>query len=102
MATQALTGSEFRVDLSQFEDAIHAVSNQASTIDTRCSDITAVMQVTPQEWVTPAGAAFDDLAQACTRQMGALSALLAEMVNRMRSAYQTYLNAEQANFGNFQ
>ncbi len=34
--------------------------------------------------------------------MTALTDLLTEMISRMHTAYQNYLDAEQANIGNFQ
>jgi uncharacterized protein YukE len=102
MATKTVTLAEFKVDLSQFSSAIQAVSAQANIIETRCSDITAAMQGVQGAWNTPAGLGFDELALACNKQMDALTALLTEMVQRMRAAYQTYVAVEEANTRNLQ
>jgi uncharacterized protein YukE len=102
MATKSLTPGEFKVDLSQFEDAIRAVTAQSGVIEARCQDITALGQSVQSAWVTPAGQGFADLAQACSKQSTALTALLTEMIQRMQAAYQSYLAAEQANFKNLQ
>lgn len=100
MAT--LTISEFKVDLDQLQAAIGTVQAQADTIDSDCQAITGIMQDIPGAWNTPAGQTFTVLAQACTTQMNTLTGLLAEMIQRMQTAYQTYLDIEQANFGNLQ
>jgi uncharacterized protein YukE len=102
MAAQSMTMAEFKVDLAQLQNAIQVVSAQAGSIDTNCQDITAAMAVAPQSWVTPSGQTFDELAQACDRQMQALTGLLTEMVQRMQAAYQTYLATEEANTRNLQ
>jgi uncharacterized protein YukE len=102
MAAKQLTPGEFKVDLGQFEDAIRTVTAQAGVIEARCQDITSLGQSVQSAWLTPAGLGFADLAQVCTRQSTALTALLTEMIQRMQAAYQTYVAAEQANFNNFQ
>jgi hypothetical protein len=102
MATKSLTMAEFKVDLAQFENAIQVVSAQAGIIDSSCQSVTTFMQIAPQSWVTPSGQTFDELAQACNRQLQALTGLLTEMVQRMQAAYQTYLATEEANTRNLQ
>jgi WXG100 family type VII secretion target len=101
MAT-SLTIGEFKVDLQQLEDAIGTVGAQADTINTRCAEIKEAMEDVPGDWSSPAEQTFTPVMQACSTQMDNLTQLLGEMVQRMQDAYQTYLNAEQANFQNFQ
>jgi uncharacterized protein YukE len=98
----ALTPSQFTVDLDELENAIGTVQTHSDIISGNCQGITAVMQALPGYWITPAGSAFSAVAEACTTQMNALSALLGEMVRRMQAAHQTYLTMEQTNFGNLQ
>jgi WXG100 family type VII secretion target len=98
----SITISEFRVDLDDLESAIGTVQAQADSINSSCQAITGVMQDIPGAWNTPAGQTFSVLTQACITQMDALNGLLAEMIQRMQAAYQTYLNAEQTNFSNLQ
>jgi WXG100 family type VII secretion target len=98
----SITISEFRVDLDHLESAIGTVQAQADSINNSCQAITGVMQDIPGAWNTPAGQTFSVLTQACITQMDALNGLLAEMIQRMQAAYQTYLNAEQTNFSNLQ
>lgn len=100
MAT--LTISEFKVDLDQLESATGTVQAQSGTINSSCQAITGIMQDIPPSWNTPAGQTFSELTQACINQMNALTGLLAEMIQRMQAAYQTYLNMEQTNFNNLQ
>lgn len=100
MAT--LTLGQFKVDLDQLESAIGTVHAQADIINANCQAITEVMNTVQGAWNSPAGQTFTVLAQACTEHMNGLSGLLGEMIQRMQSAYQTYLNAEQANFNNLQ
>jgi uncharacterized protein YukE len=102
MATTSLTMAEFKVDLAQFENAIQVVTAQSSSIDTSCQEITTAMREAPQSWVTPSGRTFDELAQAASSQLQALTGLLTEMVQRMQAAYQTYLATEEANTRNLQ
>lgn len=97
-----LTLSQFKVDLDQLESAIGTVHAQADIINSNCQAITGIMNEVPGAWNSPAGQTFTVLAQACTKQMDALGGLLGEMIQRMQSAYQTYLNAERTNFNNLQ
>lgn len=102
MAT-SLTISQFKVDLAQLEDAIGTIRTQAATIDTNCTEIKDALSEVPGAWNSPAEQlTFAPVAQACTTQINNLTDLLAEMIQRMQDAYQTYLAAEQANFKNFQ
>jgi WXG100 family type VII secretion target len=101
MAT-SLTIGEFRVDLQQLDDAIGTVSAQSDTINTRCTEIKQAMQAVSGAWSSPAEQTFTPVMQACETQMTNLTQLLSEMVQRMQTAYQTYLNAEQTNYQNFQ
>jgi WXG100 family type VII secretion target len=101
MAT-SLTMAGFRVDLQQLEDAIGTVQAQADTINTRCTEIKQAMQEVPADWSSPAEQTFTPVMQACETQMDNLTTLLGQMITRMQAAYQTYLNAEQTNFSNFQ
>jgi WXG100 family type VII secretion target len=102
MSTQPLTAAEFRVDLQQLEDAISTIQQQAETVALCTSTIGTMLTSVPSYWTSPAEVPFSQLAQACTRQMSILSSLLAEMVSRMRTAYQNYLDAEQTNYSSFQ
>jgi WXG100 family type VII secretion target len=95
-----LTMTEFKVDLAQLENAIGVVSTQAGVIDRDCQSITMLMQQVSQMWVTPAGQTFAELIPPCTKQMHALTELLAQMVRRMRGAHETYVNIEQTNTRN--
>jgi Proteins of 100 residues with WXG len=99
---KTLTLSEFKVDLSQLDEAIKAVTTQAGYIDARSATITTLLQGVATYWASPAELMFNDLQQACTTQMTKLTDLLAEMISRMGTAYQNYLAAEEANFNNFQ
>jgi uncharacterized protein YukE len=101
MATN-LTMTQFKVDLKQLENAIHVVSRQASIIDENSQYITSAMQEAPQVWVSPAGQTFDEVVPPCTKQMHALNELLTQMVQRMKAAYENYLNTERANIHNLQ
>jgi len=100
MAT-TLTLSEFKVDLAALESASQAVAQQADIISQRTALITGVLQHIGTYWSTPAEQPFGELVQPCITQMTNLNELLTEMVSRMRTAYQNYLQAEQANVSNF-
>jgi hypothetical protein len=100
--TKTLTLSEFKVDLSQLDEAIRAVTTQAGYIDARSATITSLLQGVAADWTSPAELMFNDLQLACTTQMTKLTDLLTEMISRMGTAYQNYLAAEEANFSNFQ
>ena len=96
-----MTLSELKVDLAALSDAITSISSSAATIDSLTSQINQTMQssVDPN-WVTPAGTTFVVVQQACTAQMTQLTDLLAEIISRMKSAYQNYLQTEVTNVNN--
>jgi uncharacterized protein YukE len=102
MAAQTLTWPEFKVDLKQMDEAIGVLTLHAGYIDARAATITTLLQGVAANWSSPAELSFNDLQQACTRELSTLTGLLAEMISRMRTAYQNYLDAEQHNVSNFQ
>jgi hypothetical protein len=102
MAAKNLTMAEFKVDLKELEIAINVVSKQSGIIDENCVRIGNLMRESSASWVSPSGQTFEELIPPCTKQMGALTDLLTEMVKRMRAAYHTYLTMEQTNTRNLQ
>jgi WXG100 family type VII secretion target len=101
MAAQ-LTMTQFKVDLAQLQDSVGVVSAQAGDIDNYCQSITTLMQEVAQMWVSPAGQTFQELIPPCTKQMHALTELLAQMVRRMKAAHETYVTMERTNTQNLQ
>jgi uncharacterized protein YukE len=99
---QTLTLTEFKVDLKQMDEAIGLLTLHAGYIDARAATITTLLQGVAANWSSPAELMFNDLQQACTKELSTLTDLLAEMISRMRTAYQNYLDAEQSNVSNFQ
>jgi WXG100 family type VII secretion target len=102
MAAQPLTLTEFRVDLQQMEEAIGVLKLQAGLIDSRVATITTLLRSVPASWSSPAELTFNEVQQVCTAQLTRLTGLLEEMISRMQTAYQNYLDAEQSNVSNLQ
>ena len=100
MATTSLSAISFKVDLVQLETAIGIVEAQAGTINDNCTAIQADLRSAEAAWSSPAGQGLPPIVQACTSQMNNLTSLCDEMIVRMRTAYQNYLNTEQVNYGN--
>jgi uncharacterized protein YukE len=102
VAVASITLSELKVDLDDLEGAIGIVQTHADIINDSCSNIAAALHSVPGDWITPAGNIFDSVTQMCTTQMNTLTGLLGEMVQRMRTSHQNYLNMEQANVKNLE
>ena len=99
---QTLTLSEFKVDLQDLEDAIGAVKVQAEQIYAQTNEIKNILTMpdSPAIWGAPAAGSFNELQSACVTAMDTLNSLLAEMINRMHTAYENYHQAELDNFQN--
>jgi len=96
-----MTLSELKVDLAALSDAITSISGSASTIESLTGQINqTMMSSVDPNWVTPAGATFAAVQQACSAQMTRLTDLLTEIISRMKTAYENYLQAEVTNVSN--
>jgi uncharacterized protein YukE len=84
------------------DEAIGVLKLHAGYIDARAATITTLLQGVAASWSSPAELTFNDVQQACTTQLTRLTDLLTEMISRMQTAYQNYLDAEQRNVSNFQ
>ncbi len=94
--------ANFSVDLPELQAAIGKVRAQRSLLD---GDITALKgHFTKVEaaWSAPSGKVFHDLRTRFEAQATTLSGLLGESADRMQTAYDNYVAAENLNANYFQ
>lgn len=101
MANTIQIGSEeFKVDLAQLAAAIGTVSSNRDAIENDLKQLESELAALASSWQSPAGATFDDFQATLISAAGKMSSVLDQMVSRMRTTHDTYLNAEQANTKN--
>ncbi|MFE0461443.1 WXG100 family type VII secretion target [Kitasatospora sp. NPDC058965] len=94
------TLQEFRVDLAQLGDTADLVRREGGTIREEIDGITTTLKGLEVGWTGPAAVSFEEIHQVYTARMGDLTTLLDDMASRLRTAYQTYRDIEEANTRN--
>ena len=101
MAATIEVGSvEFQVDLVQMKDAIATVAGDTAAVESDFQQIEAQLRSISSVWISPAGETFEELYPVLVQRGEAMVQLLHSMVDRMRTTYTNYEQAEQTNAGN--
>lgn len=96
----SFTLQEFKVALHNLQEATETVRRKGHDIRQDIADINAALAVVEPGWIGPAGSSFAEIKKVYGDDMEVLTALLEEMVKRMRQAYSTYHAMELANYRN--
>ena len=91
---------EFRVDLQQLQDAIGQISQDRGGISDDFASIISRFDATQAAWQGPAANSFEELRVTLQNATTTLLDLLAEVISRMQSSYDSYENAETTNSQN--
>src|SRR5262249_42138854 len=102
MAKKDLTPAEFRVDIEQLEEAIVIVGGRKDGIVLAVEAIDSVFKSAEGYWHSPAGSSFVTFHEEFRKNMQQLNELLEEMVKRMTSAHDQYVEIEKLNTQNLQ
>ena len=98
--TIEIGSTEFQVDMVQMKDAIATVAADTATIESDFHQIEARLRSISSVWISPAGETFEDLYPVLVQRGEAMVQLLHSMVDRMRTTYANYEQAEQTNAAN--
>jgi uncharacterized protein YukE len=97
-----MTAHSWAVDLAQLENAIAVVSGVALSIERHHSTIVSLCgEVDDDVWQSPGGQTFSDVSARLNDAMTTLDQLMDDIVDRMRTSYDNYEQAEKAATQNF-
>jgi WXG100 family type VII secretion target len=101
MANIVYYGStQYKVDLDQLDDAIKTVSGSINDIN---GDLTAIMtlfQDVESTWKGPAGESYEGVKSALSSASSQMSGTLHDVLAAMKTSYNNYVAAEEANTHN--
>jgi WXG100 family type VII secretion target len=92
--------TEFKVDLQQFEQAIGTVSSSTNAINEDFVQIQTILQAVEMAWKGPAGETYQEVQATLTSATGEMISTLGQVISRMKTTYQNYLDMETANANN--
>ncbi|TKA02072.1 WXG100 family type VII secretion target [Actinacidiphila oryziradicis] len=95
-----ITGTQFQVDLQQLEDAVESVGGQATHLHDVLGQMMTNFNMVASAWTTPTSPSYELTRDWFFGVSSELSALIYEIVARLKYAHDTYVNAEQTNTGN--
>ncbi|WP_327111237.1 WXG100 family type VII secretion target [Streptomyces sp. NBC_01341] len=95
-----MTASEFKVALSELHSAIGLVRTESGHVSDLINEIERNFNEAHTYWQSPSASTFERTSTWFTMASRELEALLAEMVRRMQTAYNNYVDAERANTHN--
>ncbi|PSM42997.1 hypothetical protein C6Y14_12540 [Streptomyces dioscori] len=98
--TRKMSRGEFEVALGRLGEATRKVRGISGNIEGDLEQIRSRFASLPDVWRSPAEASSEPVMRWFDRASADLHALLEEMVRRMQVSYDTYLDAEKANFHN--
>ncbi|WP_394427739.1 WXG100 family type VII secretion target [Streptomyces sp. SGAir0957] len=97
---EEVTVEEWRAYLEDMQTAIHTVQREATTINAKMASIDTKMNDLATHWSSPAYLTFDEMKTWFHKSQHDLADLLDDILHRLRTSYQNYHDAEQANLGN--
>lgn len=92
--------TEFNADLAKMNDAIGTVSRDRDTIRADFGKITSQFDTLHAAWQSPAGETYDEFRTTLQNAANTMLGVLDDLVSRMHTTYENYLNAETANANN--
>ncbi|GEB54194.1 MULTISPECIES: WXG100 family type VII secretion target [Streptomyces] len=90
----------FLANLSALDEAIGVVQRESTSIKETMASIEAKMKEIGTDWSSPSFMTFDDMQKWFNTAQNDLSNVLEDILNRMRTSYWNYHNAEAANLSN--
>jgi WXG100 family type VII secretion target len=95
-----ISSTQFSVDLEQLHEAIGSVSSSSEAVGEMLALMAATFNQAETAWSSPSSVTFTQVSQWFTKASGDLHTLLDEIVSRLNTAYETYVQAEQTNTDN--
>ncbi len=95
-----MTPQAWKVDLPVFLDAIGFVETYSFLIALATAEIQAQYSAIESAWSSPGGSSFHGIAAAVNTGIDYLNTMLTDIVQRMQTSYQNYLNTENTNAQN--
>jgi uncharacterized protein YukE len=95
-----MTAQSWSVDLPPFADAIKLVQSKANSISDSTMTISWQLSTIEDNWVSPAGDAFKEIAGRINDDLRQLNVALSGVIDHMQASYTLYVQTEQANAKN--
>jgi uncharacterized protein YukE len=99
-SSSTMTWAQFQVDLQLLGSAVDSVGALSGHMQETLGYMQSNLKMVESAWTTPSSPSFELVVDWYTSCQTQLTALLDEIVARLKVAYQNYLNVETTNTGN--